>query len=287
MVHLRVGSQELSFPEEEWEAWVSAGKVPADGLVFSLEMTGGLWRRADMLELYHFFRKAGEEERREAALGIKPAMPFVDLPPIAFPRRGFSATEILLGINLAVALLLILLWRQHYVERVFDLAWGFHSMFVDGHLPLGFVATLFIHAGLKHLGANMLALVPSAAMVEYLHGRRVFLIYLIGGLAGAIASFALKGHGPMSVGASGAIYALIGAFAAFVLRYHKRLPRWHRWRARRIYVPLIVLVTLPAIFQADWRAHTGGFVCGVLIGVLLPLGERGRKLLMPVERETP
>ena len=92
MVHLRVGSQELSFPEEEWEAWVSAGKVPADGLVFSLEMTGGLWRRADTLELYHFFRKAGEEERREAALGIKAAMPFVDLPPIAFPRRGFSAT---------------------------------------------------------------------------------------------------------------------------------------------------------------------------------------------------
>ena len=112
------------------------------------------------------------------------------------------------------------------------------------------------------------------------------MIYLLGGLAGAIVSFAMKHHGPMSIGASGAVYALIGAIAGFVLRYHRRLPRWHRWKARRIYVPLLMLATLPSILHADWRAHTGGFVGGVLLGLLIPLHRRGRELLLPPEGKT-
>lgn len=281
MVRVRIGSEEAHFPEDRWEAWVAAGRVPPDALVFSLELTGGLWRRADTLEHYQFFRQSGEEERRESARGAEPPQPFVNLPAIAFPRRGLSGTEILLALNLGVALLLMLLWRERYIPRLWELAWEFHDLFVYRRLPAGFFATLFMHAGLRHLGANMLTLVPAAAFVEYLHGRRVILIYLLGGLGGAIASFGLKGHGPMSVGASGAIYALIGAFAGFLLRYHRRLGRWQRWRVRRVYLPLVVLVTLPALFQADWLAHTGGFVSGILLGVLFPLAPRGRQMLMP------
>ena len=84
----------------------------------------------------------------------------------------------------------------------------------------------------------------------------------------------------MSVGASGAVYGLIGTVIAFVIRYYPRLPRWHRWKARRIYAPILVLAVLPSIFNADWRAHVGGFLAGLALGLILPLGARGRVLLL-------
>ena len=285
MIRIRIGPHERVFAASEWEARVASGEVPPDALVFSLQLTGGLWRRADTLPLYGFFRAGGEEERREAGVPAAQVAPFAELPQIAFPPRGFSGTEILFGLNLLVGSTLLLLFRDDYTNRVFELAQRFYDLFVTRGIPVGFVATLFIHADLAHIGANMLALVPSAAFVEYLQGRRVVWIYLIGGLAGAIVSFLWKGQGPMSVGASGAIFALYGALASFVLRHLGRLPHWHRWRAKRIYLPLLALATLPSILHADWRAHTGGFAAGLLLGLVLPLHERGKRLLLPRTRQ--
>ena len=280
MVQMRVSGSELRFPESQWEAWVSEGRVPPDALIFSLRLTGGVWQRADSLELYRFFRKSGEEERREAGLSTPRAMPFDELSAVAFPRQGLSGTEMLLGVNLVVALFLMLAWRGDYTTRVFELAQEFYRLFVDRRIPVGFVATLFIHADLRHLMANMLTLAAAAAFAEYLYGRKVYLLYLLGGLAGAILSFAVKGRGPMSVGASGAIYALIGAFAGYVVRHYRHLPRWQRWKARRIYMPLVILAILPSIFNADWRAHIGGFLCGLLLALLMRPGNRGREMLL-------
>jgi len=281
MIQVRTTSGEHVYADEQWEARVASGEIPPDALVFSLQLTGGLWRRADSIPLYGFFRKGGEEERREEGVEAAAIAPFAELPQIAFPRRGFSGTEILLAINLAVGLLLLFLWRTAYTDRVFELAQRFYVLWVERRIPIGFVATLFMHADFGHISANMISLVPAAAFIEYLHGRRVLLVYLLGGLAGAIVSFAWKGHGPMSVGASGAIFALFGTFGGFLLRHIGRLPHWHRWRAKRIYLPLLALATLPSILHADWRAHTGGFVAGLLLGLLLPPHERGRRFLLP------
>jgi len=272
---------------------VSEGQIPPSALIFSLTMTGGLWKRADTLELYEFFRRVGEEDRNETSQPADSRPPFSDLITVAFPPRGLSATEILLVINLAVAMVLLLLWgAEDYTRNLFGnlaatstrgkgLAWDFYYLWLERHLPVGFIATLFIHADLRHLMANMITLAPAAAFVEYIFGRRVYLSYLITGLAGAIASFAFKGRGPMSVGASGAIYGLIGLLAGFVIRHYGRLPKWHRWRARRIWFPLLTLATLPSIFNADWRAHVGGFLAGLVLGLILKPGARALGFLLP------
>ncbi|MFH1144026.1 MAG: rhomboid family intramembrane serine protease [Candidatus Eisenbacteria bacterium] len=281
MIRVRIADREAVFPDQEWEARVAAGAVPPEALVFSREMTRGLWQRADTLPLYAFFRKGGEDERAERGLPAVEQVPFRELPQVAFPRRGLSSTEILLALNLAVALGLLLAWQTQYHDRLFRLAYTFYNLFVERYVPVGFFATLFMHANLGHLGANMITLVPASAFIEYLYGRQVLLIYLLTGLSGAIVSFLAKGHGPMSVGASGAVYGLIGAFAGFTFRHLGHFPRWHRWKALRIYVPALALATLPSILNADWRAHVGGFLAGVLLGFLLRLDERGRKLLLP------
>ncbi len=290
MIQMRVGEQEISFPEASWEAWVAEGRVPPEALIFSLQLTGGRWQPARTVRLYQFFRQSGEEERREDGRPGGAQQPFAEIIEVAFPRRGFSGTELLVAINLAVALLLLLLWRGEYTTRLFGvgppaesgtgLAWDFYRLFVDRRQPVGFLATLFIHADVRHLMANMISLTAAAAFVQHLYGRWLVAIYCLGGLAGAITSFAGKGHGPMSVGASGAVYALIGVCVGFVLRHYRHLPRWHRWKARRVYAPLLALAVLPAILNADWRAHVGGFVCGLLLGLCLPLAARGRDLLL-------
>ena len=154
MVHIRIGEHESRFPEGQWEAWVSEGRVPPDALVFSPRLTGGLWRRADSLPLYKFFRQTGEEDRREVRRGTPAGTPFAELPAVAFPRRGFSATETLLAINLLVALILASLWRAEYPERIFEVAGLFHRWFREQLIPVGFVTTLFMHAGLAAPGGQ-------------------------------------------------------------------------------------------------------------------------------------
>ncbi len=296
VLHVRIGNREFRAPESRWEALVSEGAIPPQALVFSLTLTGGLWKRADSLELYAFFRNVGEEERREEDLPQAGHVPFSDLMSVAFPSRGFSMTETLLTANLLVALLLVFLWgAEAYTHRLFGdltaattlgrgLAWDFYRLWQDQRIPVGFVATIFIHADIRHLMANMATLAPAAAFVEYLYGRRrAALFYLATGVAGAILSYAFKGRGPMSVGASGAIYGLIGVLVGYVVRHYQRLPRWHRWRARRIWVPLLALGTLPSIFNADWRAHVGGFLSGLVLGLVLSAGRRSRAFLLPEE----
>lgn len=281
MIRVRTAHGEHVYADDQWEARVASGEIPPEALVFSLQLTGGLWRRADSIPLFGFFREGGEEERREAGAAAATIAPFAELPQIAFPRRGFSGTEFLLAANLGVGLLLLLLWRAAYPDRIWDLAQRFYDLWVDQRIPVGFLATLFMHANLGHIGANLISLVPAAAVIEYLYGRRVMLVYALGGLAGAVVSFVWKHHGPMSVGASGAIFALYGTFGGYLLRNLGRLPHWHRWRAKRIYVPLLALATLPSMLHADWRAHTGGFVAGLVLGLLLTLHERGARLSLP------
>ncbi len=296
MLHVRVGDREFRAPESRWEALVSEGEIPAHALVFSFSLTGGLWKRADRLELYSFFRDVGEQERREEGLPQAREVPFAELLTVAFPSRGFSITEGLLVLNLLVALGLVLVWgAERYTEHLFGdlstvttrgagLAWTFYDLWRDQRMPVGFLATIFIHANIQHLMANMATLAPAAAFVEYLYGRRVGVFYVVAGIAGAIVSYAFKGRGPMSVGASGAIYGLVGVLAGYVVRHYGRLPRWHRWRARRIWLPLLALATLPSIFNADWRAHVGGFVAGLILGLLLEAGSRSQAFLMPDTR---
>jgi hypothetical protein len=43
-----------------------------------------------------------------------------------------------------------------------------------------------------------------------------------------------------------------------------------RWKVWRVYVPLFVLLYLPALANADVHAHAAGFACGLILGPWLP-----------------
>lgn len=127
------------------------------------------------------------------------------------------------------------------------------------------VNPVFLHGGLLHLGMNMLALASLGPLVEYLVGARRFLvIYLLSGIASFALSTALSPRS-LSIGASGAIFGLIGFGIGYSLRagrgmraVREDLLRWAVWG--------LVISFLPGV---DYAAHAGGFMAGFLLGLVI------------------
>ena len=126
--------------------------------------------------------------------------------------------------------------------------------------------SMFLHIGLMHLGFNSYALYALGPEVERFFGRGRFLvIYLLSGVLSSITSYLISSN--LAAGASGAIFGLVGALAAFYLHEREALGTLGRRRLNNlvsvVVVNLIIGFTVPNI---DNAAHIGGLVVGVLIG---------------------
>ena len=136
-------------------------------------------------------------------------------------------------------------------------------------------ATL-VHAGLIHLGFNLLVFLWCGAAVERVIGKTgLILLYLIGAYAAAFAQWGIDPSGtvPM-IGASGAISAVMGAFAlsfgrAKAFTNNLRINRW-------INVVWLLIAWVVLQVMVDWLAggqgyalatpaHVGGFAAGLLL----------------------
>jgi rhomboid protease GluP len=130
---------------------------------------------------------------------------------------------------------------------------------------------LFIHAGFFHLFFNMLVLVQSGRVAERLFGMARFIVlYMFAGLTGSLVSL-LWHPGINSVGASGAIFGVLGAIVAYLVRHGSFVPRALYMRHLRLAVAFIAYA-LPSGFRhqgIDNGAHLGGLFGGLMLGLLL------------------
>ncbi len=136
-------------------------------------------------------------------------------------------------------------------------------------------ATL-VHAGILHLALNLLMLLWCGSLVERVLGpSALVLLYLVGAFAAAIAQWAVAPVSPTPmIGASGAISAVIGAFALSFGQQKRivRSPRLNRalnalWLLAA-WVVLQVMIGVLAGAQGyllATPAHIGGFVAGLLL----------------------
>jgi rhomboid protease GluP len=124
------------------------------------------------------------------------------------------------------------------------------------------VTPVFIHAGILHLGVNMYSLFALGPAVERFFGPPRFLaVYLLSGVSGVIFSLAFSPAA--SVGASGAIFGLLGALATF-LYLHQRL----FGAGGGMMLRQLVLVGALNLFASlspgiDLWGHIGGLVAGI------------------------
>lgn len=138
-----------------------------------------------------------------------------------------------------------------------------------------FFASLFLHANLLHLALNMGMLFYFGRLLEGFVGFwRFLLLYLLSGLTASLA-IVLWGASGIYVGASGAIFGMIGAGAVFSQRRLSESPLWYPWHLfQTIFVAVVNLFlgfTLPFVSNV---AHLGGLLGGVLFALLFDLVQR-------------
>lgn len=134
------------------------------------------------------------------------------------------------------------------------------------------VTPLFLHAGIIHFLVNSYALYQLGRVVDRLFGWPRFLfIYFSAGIAGSALSVIFRPDA-VSVGASGAIFGLLGALLYFSFRKPKAAGRFFGrslWSV--LILNLIIGFLIPGI---DYFGHLGGVVGGALAAVTVGLGKR-------------
>jgi rhomboid protease GluP len=144
----------------------------------------------------------------------------------------------------------------------------------DGELYRLLTVTL-VHGGFLHLFLNLYALYIVGPVVESIWGKWLFLaFYLLCAAAGATGSFLFA---DASVGASGAIFGLVGVIIAGTRAHNPILDR----RARSIVPQLGMFVLINLVFgfvssagglNIDNAAHIGGLLAGLWLGFVVPPG---------------
>jgi membrane associated rhomboid family serine protease len=129
----------------------------------------------------------------------------------------------------------------------------------------------FLHAGLLHIVFNMYVLYVLAQLLEPALGSTKFtVIYAVSLLTGSLGALLVTPHEPV-VGASGAVFGLMGA-AAVELRA-RQIPLFQTGVGGLIVINLIISFSIPGI---SWGGHVGGLLGGALAAAVMRLGDRHR-----------
>ena len=139
--------------------------------------------------------------------------------------------------------------------------------------PWRVLSAVFAHGSLLHIGMNMLSLARLGSTLEpHFRSARFLLLYVVSGALGFVCTVWMRGGAAFSVGASGGIFGLLGAFiGALIVR---RNPGW-----QQVFFSNLIMAGALAFYvpNVDNSAHAGGFVAGLVLGILLELERQPRK----------
>ncbi|KAA1395745.1 rhomboid family intramembrane serine protease [Aeromicrobium ginsengisoli] len=131
----------------------------------------------------------------------------------------------------------------------------------------------FLHASIPHILFNMMALYVFGPFVERALGTwRYIAAYLTMAVFSSVFVYVINNPFTVTVGASGAIFGLLGIALVVLLR------------AKQDVRTLLVLLAINAVISTQgnisWEGHLGGFVAGVILGLAFAFAPRDRKLLV-------
>jgi rhomboid protease GluP len=202
----------------------------------------------------------------------EPAVAQESTPGVHLPLAKPVVTNVLLGLIVIGFLAEVLVSRSlNDITTAASIATGaqLNSLIVGGDY-WRLLSAMFLHGGLMHLAFNGWALFSVGRDMESLLGSVWFsAIYLLTGLAGNVAYYLLGPNVP-SLGASGAVFGLIGAETAFFLRNRSFFGKFGGQRlanlAIMIGINLVFGFTVPGINNI---AHLGGLLTGFALGYVM------------------
>lgn len=186
------------------------------------------------------------------------------LPASAKPTVSYT----LVGVCVVVYLAQLLVGDQivaNFAMRPVSIAFG------QDYYRL--VTAIFLHGSILHLAFNMYVLFVLGPTLERILGHgRFLLLFLLAGIGGSAASYAFSEPTTWSVGASGAIFGLMGA----LLIAGQRL----RYDVTMVLVLVVINIVIGFVFSSgiDWRAHLGGLATGAAVAAVMvtPQGKERR-----------
>ena len=183
---------------------------------------------------------------------------------IHLPDNKPIVVYILLGITILVYLL------QMGSEALFeyDLV-SYYGAKINEFIYAGeywrLITPVFLHANLMHIGFNMYALYALGPQLERFYGSWQFLLlYLVCGFGGVVSSFALT-NAP-SVGASTAIFGLLGALGVFSYLNQKTFGERAKRSLNSIVRIALINIVIGFTPGIDNWGHMGGLLAGVIVG---------------------
>ena len=191
--------------------------------------------------------------------------PFTEPEPLPFPIVSIALLTII-----TVLFYAMLHSGQGDVTRVASLFGDKENNLIRAGQWWRLITPIFLHGSWGHLIANGLTLMMLGIPMERIYGpRKFFLIYMLAGIAGNLCSFWFSAT--PSLGASGALYGLMGAGLVFPLRYKNLIDPQARksilsqlGRAAAINISINFF---PGLHLDTW-AHMGGMAGGCLAALV-------------------
>ena len=185
--------------------------------------------------------------------------------------RREPATILLIILNVLVFLVSESSGSSQDVMHMLDLGAAYTPLITENGEVYRLFTSMFLHFGISHLMNNMLVLFVLGSRLERAVGKLRFLaVYLFGGTAANIISMFLElktGEYSVSAGASGAVFAVMGAMIYIVLR--------NRGRLEDLTVRQILIMAAFSLYfgftstGVDNAAHVGGLLAGLVLAALL------------------
>ena len=179
-------------------------------------------------------------------------------------QRFTPITYTLILINIVIWLCMILYLNRFSDVKLLEVGGLVHFNVVHGEW-YRLISSMFLHFNFEHILMNMLSLFIFGKIVESIIGSwGMLIIYIISGLYGNFVSLSFNTT-TISVGASGAIFGLIGSI--FVIMYLSK--NFNKKMIGQLLIALVVLIVF-SLFMSNINimAHLGGFISGVLITLI-------------------
>ncbi|GAA0077528.1 rhomboid family intramembrane serine protease [Clostridium sp. CTA-5] len=177
-------------------------------------------------------------------------------------------TLIIMGINIILFLVTAFLSKSIFsidVDVLIDFGAKYNKLIYEGEI-WRLVTCAFLHGGLIHISGNMYMLYILGPQVEKIYGIKNYIsIYLISSITGSLLSFLLSPY--VSIGASGAIFGLLGAILVFAIKERHKIEKSSI--INLIGIIVLNLIIGFSIANVDNKAHIGGFLGGIISGYLI------------------
>ena len=136
------------------------------------------------------------------------------------------------------------------------------------------ITAVFAHVAILHIGFNMVALWFLGPPLESMFGRARFLaVYLVSGLAGSAAVMWLSNPLSPSLGASGAIFGLLGVLLLVAIKIRGNVQTVLFWLG-------LNLVFSFTVANISWQAHVGGLAGGLVLASAMVFAPRNQRSLV-------